>query len=263
MIRDCYPHVRLIESPENLGFSKGNNLGIRQAKGRYIALANPDVVVLPGCLDALADFLDQNPRVGDVGPRVLNPDGTIQSSCQRFPTLWNSLCSALGLASRFRNSKFFAGQDLYCLFDERPLAVEVIVGCFSMIRRETFEDVGLLDEELFMYADDVDWCRRAWKKRWQVMFYPGAQAIHDRSSITAPYPVRFALERQRSTLHYWKKHHGSSGALAVRMIMFVHHLLRYAFAMLEAFVRTEAGVRCRARKHVSCACLRELLLGKI
>jgi GT2 family glycosyltransferase len=262
MVKDQYPQVKLVESSENLGFAKGNNLGIGLAKGRYVALVNPDVTVLPGCLDALADFLDQNSQVGNVGPRVWNPDGTIQSSCQRFPTLWSSFCSAMGLAARFRNSRFLRGHEMYCLSDDQPRAVDVLVGCFSMIRREAFEDVGLLDEDLYMYAEDVDWCRRAWSHGWHVIFYPGAQAIHDRSSITAPYPVRFALEQQRSTLRYWRKYHGPPGAWAVRMIMFIHHLLRYGFAVLGSFVRTETGTRCRARKQVSGACLEELLFRK-
>jgi len=86
--------------------------------------------------------------------------------------------------------------------------VDVLVGCFSMIRRETFDEVGLLDENLFMYGDDVDWCRRCWKAGWEVVFFPGARAIHDRGKITASYPVRFAVAQQKSVLYYWRKHHG-------------------------------------------------------
>lgn len=263
MIEARYPHVKLIKSPTNLGFSKGNNVALRQVEGRYIALVNPDVVVLPGCLDALADFLDQNPRVGDVGPRVLNPDSTMQSSCQRFPSLWNQLCSALGLASKFKKCKLFAGQDMFFLPHDRPLTVDIIVGCFSMIRRETFNDVGLLDEDLFIYGDDVDWCRRAWNEGWQVMFHPGAQAIHHRGQITAPYPVRFAVEQQRSSLHYWRKYHGSAGVLAIRAIMFLHHLTRYGFAVFEGIWRRKAAERSEVRKQVSSACLRDLLFGNV
>src|ERR1700741_2201182 len=153
MIEAKFPWVKLIKSPENLGFSKGNNVAIRQAQGRYIALVNPDVIVFPGCLDALADFLDQNPKVGNVGPRVLNPDMSLQSTCRRFPTLWNNFCSASGLSSKFKNSRFFAGEHMFYFPHDRTLAVDVIVGCFSMIRREAFDDVGLLDEGLFMYGD--------------------------------------------------------------------------------------------------------------
>src|SRR3984885_2846971 len=230
MIESRFPHVKLIRSSENLGFSKGNNLGIRQCQGRYIALVNPDVIVFPGVLDTLADFLDQNPKVGNVGPRVFNPDMTQQSTCRRFPTLWNNFCSATALATTFTKSRFFAGEHMFYFPHDRAIAVNVIVGCFSMIRRETFDEVGLLDEDLFMYGDDVDWCRRCWKAGWQVVFFPGARAIHDHGKTTASYPVRFAVAQQKSVLYYWRKHHGFWGELGIRSIMFFRHLSRYVLS---------------------------------
>jgi GT2 family glycosyltransferase len=257
MIEARFPHVKLIRSSENLGFSRGNNLAIRHCQGRYIALVNPDVIVFPGCLDALADFLDQNPKVGNVGPRVLNPDLTLQSSCRRFPTLWNNFCSATGLAGAFKNSRFFAGEHMFFFAHDRTLPVEVLVGCFSMIRREAFDTVGLLDEDLFMYGDDVDWCRRCWNAGWKVVFFPGAKAIHDRGKITAPYPVRFAVAQQRSVIHYWRKHHSFWGVLGIRGIMLFHHALRYSFAVLRGSGRNRVG------KQVSSACLKELIFGRM
>ena len=256
MVRAQFPDVKLIRSEENLGFSKGNNVAIRQCQGRYIALVNPDVIVFPGCLDALADFLDQNPRVGDVGPRVLNPDLTLQSTCRNFPTLWNNFCMATGLASAFKKSRFFAGEHMLYFAHDRALAVDVIVGCFSMIRRETFDEVGLLDEDLFMYGDDVDWCRRAWNAGWQVMFFPGARAIHDRGKTTAPYPVRFALAQQKSIFHYWRKHHGFFGLLAIMSLLLCRHVTRYAFALLTQWTNLRTESQNEVRKQVSVACIK-------
>ena len=263
MIEERFPWVKLIKSSENLGFAKGNNVAIRQCQGRYIALVNPDVIVFPGCLDALADFLDENPKVGNVGPRVLNPDMSMQSTCRRFPTLWNNFCSATGLSTRFKNSRFFAGEHMFYFPHDRTLAVDVIVGCFSMIRREALDTVGLLDEGLFMYGDDVDWCRRARNAGWQVVFYPGGQAIHDRGKITAPYPVRFAVAQQRSVLHYWTKHHSFWGVLGIWSIMLFHHLLRYTFAVLSGLAHSGKTAQGNVRKQVSGACLRELLSGSV
>lgn len=261
MIEGRFPYVRLIRSTENLGFSRGNNVGIRQCQGRYIALVNPDVIVRPGCLDALADFLDQNPKVGSVGPRVLNPDGTLQSSCRRFPTLWNNFCSATALASVFKGSRFFAGEHMLFFPHDRTQAVNVLVFCFAMMRREAFDAVGLLDDGLFMYGDDVDWCRRARNAGWEVVFFPGAQAVHDRGRTTAPYPVRFAVAQQRSVIHYWTKHHSLVGVLGIRGIMLFHHLLRYSFCAFSGLVHSQAGSKSEVGKRVSGACLRELLLG--
>jgi len=259
MVEQKFPWVKLIKSKENLGFAKGNNVVIRQCRGRYIALVNPDVIVFPGCLDALADFLDENPKVGNVGPRVFNPDMTQQSTCRKFPTLWNNLCNATHLEGIFKGRRFFAGEHMFYFAHDRMLPVDVIVGCFSMIRRETFDDVGLLDEGLFMYGDDVDWCRRAWNAGWQVVFYPGARAIHDRGKTTAPYPVRFAIAQQRSVLHYWKKHHTFLGVLGIRGIMALRHMLRYTTATLSSFAHSGQKPHHEVRKQVSGACLRELL----
>jgi len=263
MIEAKFPWVKLIRSKENLGFSKGNNQAIRQCQGRYIALVNPDVIVFPGCLDGLADFLDQHPEVGDVGPRIFNPDMTQQSSCRRFPTLWNNFCSATRLESVFKGSRFFAGEHMFYFPHDRTLAVDVIVGCFSMIRREAFDDVGLLDEGLFMYGDDIDWCRRARNAGWQVVFYPDARAIHDRGKITAPFPVRFAVAQQRSVLHYWTKHHTFLGVLGIRSIILLHHLLRCVIAALSGFADSQKRPQNEVRKQVSGACLRELLYGSV
>jgi GT2 family glycosyltransferase len=263
MIEAKYPWVILIKSGENLGFAKGNNVAIRRATGRYIALVNPDVIVFPGCLDALADFLDKNPKVGNVGPRVLNPDMSMQSTCRRFPSLWNNFCSATRLESTFKGIPFFAGEHMFYFAHDRTLAVDVLVGCFSMIRRETFDQVGLLDEGLFMYGDDVDWCRRARNGGWEIVFHPDGQAIHDRGKITAPYPVRFAVAQQRSVLYYWKKHHSIFGVLGIRSIMFFHHVLRYAFAAVLGLAHSKENTQNDVRKQVSAACLRQLLTGSV
>lgn len=256
MIEARFPQVKLIRSRENLGFAKGNNVAIRQCQGRYIALVNPDVIVFPDCLDALADFLDQNPKVGNVGPRVFNPDMTQQSTCRRSPTLWNNFCSATGLASAFKTSRIFAGEHMWFFPHDRTLPVDVLVGCFSMIRRETFNQVGLLDEDLFMYGDDVDWCRRCWKAGWEVVFFPGARAIHDRGKTTAPYPVRFAVAQQKSVLHYWSKHHSIFGVAGIRTILFFHHCVRYTFAVLSELANPQKREQSEVRKQVSGACLR-------
>jgi GT2 family glycosyltransferase len=263
MIEAKYPWVKLIKSGENLGFAKGNNVAIRRATGRYIALVNPDVIVFPGCLDALADFLDKNPKVGNVGPRVLNPDMSMQSTCRRFPSLWNNFCSATRLESAFKGIPFFAGEHMFYFAHDRTLAVDVLVGCFSMIRRETFDQVGLLDEGLFMYGDDVDWCRRARNGGWEIVFHPDGQAIHDRGKITAPYPVRFAVAQQRSVLYYWKKHYSIFGVLGIRSIMFFHHVLRYAFAAVLGLAHSKENTQNDVRKQVSAACLRQLLTGSV
>ena len=263
MVESKFPWVKLIKSSENLGFAKGNNVAIRQCQGRYIALVNPDVIVFPECLDKLADFLDQNPGVGDVGPRVFNPDMTQQSTCRRFPTLWNNFCTATYLSHVAKGSKLFAGEHMFYFNHDRTRDVDVIVGCFSMIRRETFDQVGLLDENLFMYGDDVEWCRRARNAGWRVVFYPEAQAIHDPGKTTKAFPAHFAVAQQRSVLQYWKKHHSIFGVFGIRMIMVIHHALRYVVATFSSLIRSGKNPVRETRKTISEACLRQLLFGTL
>jgi GT2 family glycosyltransferase len=263
MVEANFPNVRLIRSSENLGFAKANNLGIRESQGRYICLVNPDVRVLPGCLDVLADYLDQNPTVGNVGPRVLNTDMTLQSSCRRFPTLWSNLCSATGLATTLKNSRFFSGEHMLFFPHDRTLAVDVLVGCFWMLRSDAVKDVGPLDEGFFMYGEDVDWCRRCWKAGWKVVFFPGAEAVHHRGTSAAAQPVWSAVAQQRSVLHYWSKHHSLFGRLGIRSILFCRHALRYLFGMASRLVHPSKGARSDVRIYVSSACLQALVSGSV
>ena len=262
MVEAKFPRVKLIRSDENLGFAKANNLAIEQCSGRYISLVNSDVKALPGCLDALADYLDHNPAVGNAGPRILNADMSLQSSCRRFPSLWNNLCLALGLAAAFRNSQLFSGEHMWFFPHDRALPVDVLVGCFWMIRLETLTAVGLLDEDFFIYGEDVDWCRRCWKAGWQVSFFPGGQAIHYRGASSSNEPVRFAVLQQRSVLHYWYKHHGMPGLLGIRSLLFCHHALRCVYDMLSRCVRSPRSAPDAGGLQVSVACLQALLSAR-
>jgi GT2 family glycosyltransferase len=177
--------------------------------------------------------------------------------------LWNNFCSSTGLATVFKNSRFFAGEHMFYFPHDRTITVDVLVGCFSMIRRETFNEVGLLDEDLFMYGDDVDWCRRAWNAGWQVVFFPGARAIHDRGKITAGFPVRFAVAQQRSVLHYWRKHHSAWEVIGIRSIISFRHLVRYGASVVAGLVRGKRNSESEVRKQVSGACLRAMFSDSI
>lgn len=263
MVKANFPHVKLIRCDQNTGFAKANNLAIQESNGRYITLMNPDVEIIPGCLDALADYLDQNPQAGNVGPLVLNPDMTLQSSCRKFPTLWNNFCSATGLATIFKSWRFFSGEHMLYSSHDRTAAVDVLVGCFWMMRREAVEVVGPLDEDFFLYGEDLDWCRRCWKAGWQVIFFPGAQVIHYRGASSATEPVRFAVIQQRSILRYWHKHHGLFGVLGIQILLFCHHALRYVFAAGSRLVRSSKTARTAARLQTTKACLQALFVERI
>ena len=163
---------------------------------------------------------------------------TLQSSCRRFPTLWNNFCEASGLSKAFRRSKFFSGEHMLFFPHDRELDINVLVGCFWMVRKEAFEVAGLLDEDFFIYAEDVDWCRRCWNAGWRIVFFPGSQVVHYRGGSSANDPARFATEQRKAVLHYWEKHHGRIGQFGIRTIMRFGDLVRYLFATTSRIVRS-------------------------
>jgi GT2 family glycosyltransferase len=226
LIRDNYPEVLLIPSKENLGFTKGNNVGIRKTNGRYLFLINPDVRVLDGCLDKMIAYMEQNPRVGLLGPAMLGVDGKSERSYMGRPTLWGLSCRAFALDELFPHSKLFSGY-LMPYFDRKSITeVDILNGWFWMTRREALNEVGLLDEALFMYGDDLDWSKRFHDAGWKVVYYPEAESIHFGGGTTARAPIRFSVEMQRADFKYWKKNYGPVSQFAYLCIVVVHQLLR-------------------------------------
>jgi hypothetical protein len=208
IVRKEFPFVKLIINSENLGFSKANNIGIASSIGNYLCFINSDVVVDRNCIKDLVQYLNKNINTGIVGPLIKNPDGTVQPSCYGYPTLWNMFCSAMGLHRFFPRSKLFCGRMIYRIHDTVQ-SVEVLVGCFWCVRREALDSVGVLDENFFMYAEDIDWCKRYRDAGWDVVFYPGAEAIHFGGASSENAPIRFYIEMQKADLQYWEKHHGN------------------------------------------------------
>ncbi|EEF62384.1 glycosyltransferase family 2 protein [Pedosphaera parvula] len=260
MVESKYPRVKLIRNRENLGFPKGNNVGIEASRGKYVCLLNSDIKVLGRCLDILVDYMDEHRDIGMIGPRILNGDRTHQSSCRRFPTLWNNFCVMTGLAKLLPGSKFFSGEHMFYFKGDRELDVEVLVGCFWMVRREAMEKFGLLDEGFFMYAEDVDWCKRCWASGWRITFHPGAESVHYRGGSSAKRdPVWLALTQQRSILRYWKKHHGVTGQVSMSCLIFAHKCARWVAALGSYVMRPSKRKDSLTRMQVSAASMMAIL----
>ena len=257
LVKSAFPAVKLIKNRENLGFSNGNNVGIRASAGKYICLLNSDIKVLGGCLDTLADYMDHHPDIGMIGPKILNPNMTHQSSCRRLPSLWNNFCEVTGLARAFPHSRWCSGEHMFYFQGDRLRDVDVLVGCFWMVRCSALEQFGLLDDGFFMFAEDLDWCKRCWRAGWRIVFFPGAQAIHYRGgSSTKKDAVWLAVTQQRSVLRYWRKHHGIPGWLAMSCFLLAHRLLRGGLALLRYLLQPSRRSENQSRLQVSVACLR-------
>ncbi|MDD5567241.1 MAG: glycosyltransferase family 2 protein [Patescibacteria group bacterium] len=188
MVRNEFPGVKLIVSPRNCGFAAGNNLGIRQATGKYIMILNPDVALLSDSIEVLYRFMEDHPEVGLAGPKLINPDGTVQASCRTFPTpkIIFYRRSPLG---KFTGPKKVLREHLMLEWDHREnRAVDWMIGACFIVRAETVEKIGLLDERFFLYLEDVDWCRRFWQAGYKVYYVADAEMVHYHQRLSAESP---------------------------------------------------------------------------
>jgi len=173
-----FNEVKLVKAKTNGGYAAGNNLGIKAASGRYLAMMNPDIIIWGNSLKQMVDFMDANLRVGIAGPRLLSPDGSLQYACYSWPTPQVLLYRRTALG-RFRFAE--RAIDKFLLkdwdhLDSRP--VDWLQGSCVIARREALEQVGLMDERYFMYVEDMDWCRRFWQGGWEVWYLAQIELIH-------------------------------------------------------------------------------------
>lgn len=260
-VREKFPEFRIVETGANLGFAKGNNVGIALARGRYLFLVNSDVKILPGCVEKLISLMENNPDAGLVGPQMRGPDGNIRRSTMRFPTLWNSLCRALALDSAFPRSRCFAGY-LMGDFDHRQSReVEILNGWFWVVRREAVRQVGGLDERFFMYGEDMDWCYRFHKAGLRNIFCAESASIHYGGASSALAPARFYVEQQKANLQYCRKHWGSLSTFAYLCTLLLHELIRTIGYTVTYLARSSFRERAAAhikRSLLCVACLTKL-----
>jgi GT2 family glycosyltransferase len=228
VIEQQYPEVKLFRNSDNLGFAKANNSGIAASCGDYVALVNSDVVVPPGCLEKMVDYMKTRPEVGLLGPKMLSPTGEIGQSVNRIPTVWNYFCFALGLHSLVPRSKLFGGYLMADYAYDKTEDVEVLTGWFWMVPRRALEQVGGLDERFFMYGEDLDWSHRFIKSGWRVVFFAEAEALHYGAASSGQAPTRFYVEMVRANLQYFEKHYGRLGGFGFLVATGIHELVRVA-----------------------------------
>ncbi len=213
-VEATHPTVRLVRNAENLGFGRACNQGIRLSRASYILLLNSDAQVRPGAVEALSAVLDAQPGAGVVGPRTLNPDGTVQLSFGPDLTPWGEWRQRrLVDGVRRRDAAILKHVEASASRDHEPHWVS---GSCLLARRSALESVGLFDEGFFLYEEDADLCRRLRKAGWRIVFEPGATVVHRLGRSSASDPRRSRLEYQRSHLRYYRKHNSALWTLALR-----------------------------------------------
>ena len=226
IIKNQFPDIKVICNGSNLGFAKANNIGIRQSQGDFLCLVNSDVVVLKDSVDKLLAYIKSQPTIGMVGPQIIGIKGEIQRSCMEHPTLSNMFARAIAFNSVFPKSKLLGNYLMTDWEHDSLRRVDIINGCFWLIRKKALDKVGLLDEQFFMYGEDMDWCKRFWNNHWEISFYPDVKVIHYGGASSANAPVRFYIEMHKANLKYWEKHHGAFSLYIFRCILLLHQFIR-------------------------------------
>ena len=226
-----FPAVRLIRNAENLGYSAGNNVGLRAARGRFLLLLNSDTEVGPGALDRLVGFLQATPGVGAVTCRLVNPDGSLQASCMRFPTLTTALVFDTFLARLPFGRRHL---DHYFMRDfdhAEAREVDQIPGTCTCLPREVLDRVGLLDETLWLFFNDVDLCKRIRDAGHAIHFLPDVEVLHHYGASTSRF-VHFAVQWHLNRVAYYRKHFGAWSVLVtkpVALYVAVRQMIKFTF----------------------------------
>jgi len=244
MLKNEFPQVKVIFSKENLGFAKANNLAIKEAKGKYIFLLNPDTILLDENFERLIDFAQKNPDVGAIGPKVLNSDFTIQHQCKRgFPTPWNIFCYLSGLAKIFPKSKIFAGYLLTYLDTEKIQEVDSLSGCAMVVKREVIEKVGMMDEDYYLYGDDLDWCYRIKSAGWKVVYFPETKIIHyGGKGGTGKKPYFNIYHFYRSAFIFYRKHPAKKYFFLINWLVYLGIFSRFLMVIIINFFKREKTI---------------------
>src|SRR4051795_2307803 len=225
LVRERFPEARLIEQ-ENRGLGGGSNAGMRVASGDYFLLLNSDAWALGEAVERLVLFAEDNPTAAVVGPKLLNPDGSLQRTVRGFPTLWRLsteyfFLRKLGPRTRALNS-FYGSR-----FDHDEVReAEFLMGACLLVRRRAADTVGLFDEDFFMFSEETDWLYRFRQAGWQVLFTPDAEFVHVGGATTKKSWGPMFKEQVRGHLRFLDKHRGRREAERARRLLLVSLRLR-------------------------------------
>ncbi len=234
MIRQRFPQVMLIENKKNVGFSAANNQGLEVARGQFIVLLNPDTVVQEDTFTKLLDFFARTPDASAATCKIINPDGTFSVDCRHsIPTPLTAFWKVVGLSRLFPKSKIFGRYNLTYLNENDTYQVEAISGSFMMMRREIVKKVGKLDEDFFMYCEDIDYCHRINKAGGKIYYVPDSQIIHYKGESTKKNNLDYVITFNRSLYKFYKKHYQKKYVYPFKWLILLGTVLRGLFIFIK------------------------------
>jgi GT2 family glycosyltransferase len=237
MVRARFPEVILIANHDNPGFSKGNNQALRRATGQYQLLLNPDTVVEEDTFRACCDFMDAHPDCGGLGVKMLDGQGKFLPESKRaLPTPDVAFYKMFGLASVFPKSRTFGRYHLGFLDKDQTHEIEVLSGAFMLLRKEALDQIGLLDEDYFMYGEDIDLSYRLTQGSWKNYYFPGTRIIHYKGESTKRTSVNYVFVFYRAMVIFAQKHFAPGRAGLFSLLINAAIWLRAGAAILERLV---------------------------
>lgn len=253
MVRDEFPHAHLITNEQNRGFAAANNQGLARSRGRYLLLLNPDTEVVGDALATMVRYLEDHARVGALGPQLCYPDGSLQPSRRRFPTMATALVESTVVQQWWADNRILRRYYMQDTDDDVVQPVDWLVGACLLVRREAYEQVGGLDEGFFMYSEELDWCKRIKDAGWEVVYLPTATVIHHEGKSSEQVVPARHIRFQSSKVRYFGKHHGAFQAEALRWFLlatYVYQVAREGLKWLVGHKRALRAERVRAYRQV-------------
>ncbi len=235
-IRSSFPWVHLIENQDNVGFARANNQAAALAQGKYILLLNPDTVLQPSAIKTMLAYLDTHRDVGAVGPRVLNPNGSVQVSVHPFPNLIRETWRLMHLDNILPLSEY----PLSILRSDSSLQVDVLMGVCTLLRADVLDQVGFFDEQFFVYSEEVDLCLRIHQNGWRVYWLPKAVITHYSGQSTNQVPDKMFVELFRNKVKYFRKHFGNTQASLYKTLLYFVSVNRYIPGVIASLFPSSA-----------------------
>ena len=243
-----FPEFRTLRQTKNLGFTGGHNLAIRERHGRDVALLNSDTVVRPGAIRAVSQYMKDHPEAGIVGPKLLNPDGSLQFSCRKFPNPVAAAFRNTFLGRLFPKNRFTREYLMEDWDHSKPREVDWLSGAAMFVRKEVIDQVGVLDDNLFMFCEDVDLCKRAWQHGFKVVYVPDGTITHAIGHSTSQVANKMIVRFHRSMFRYYCKHNLKESPLVFRPFLWLFAL--FALTARASLFLLKNGFDALRRKFV-------------
>ncbi len=254
MVRERFPRVAVLVNRDNAGYGAALNKAIRRSRGDRLLFLNEDVEILPGALRTTLDFINSRSSAGIAGCRILDRNGETQRSCRSFPTPGNLLFESFYLDKLFSNHRLFGRPYLSHFRYDSVREVDVVLGAFMMVKRETMRDTGGFDERFFMYSDESDFCLRAKRAGWKTLYCPDASVVHLGGESTKSKPISYFIELHKSHHRFIRKHHGPIALAAAKAVLLCGVWIRFVIhgvrlALQGTGLASTAGTEARESLH--------------